>query len=1273
MAAKTAVHSNAFNFLSFIDNSVDPRTGQYSLSIAIPELQGNNLIGPNLPLRLSYSSMGAGDTGYGEGWDLNLTSFIEHAYPDGGGALSLYTGERFTVDGIESISEKKLDTFHFHKDGEGRFRVVHRTGLVEVLESMGSGEKKVALPTRIYAPSGHWIDLSYVDNPQHRGAYCLREVRDGGVEGKPGRRLLLIEYPGDMIITLHPDHPAVQASYTLKFNGRQLNRVVLPTSEQAYWEFTYQVVHGQTCISQLRSPSGAVEYIDYGFEGDPGHQLPGVNRYLPRVKRHRVIPGFDQAQMHTLYDYSPENFLGNGSGITWRDNGRDNLYEVANANFKYWSKTTQQCPGQADRTVTRTYDRFHLNTEEAFAQAQHVLTITTLYHGDSAKSFKDQPDNFQLPSKTTKRWKIGDQPAQGVEEHTTDYDLFGNLVREVAATGVETVHEFYPATGEKNDDEVTCPADPYGFTCYRKSQTVKPSDKGEGKAVTLRTVFKYKALDPIPVSGGLPAFVNAYWVAPYDESLFSEEGSALTLQRQTVTDYYQLPESLIDYGRPSKTIMAMGGQDTTTRFTYSTGTVENHPVLVTVQTVEGFDHGEVLEVELEDGTIHQKTRNVEKQVTLKHSVLIGQPLLNRDDNDVEIAYAYDLLARVVRETVAPNDEKYRASCTYSYTLAVGANPAIQTKSDVKGVTTRSKLDGLGRAFEEERFDADSEEVWRHQQMRKTYSATYNAYGQLAEETEYDWLADAVDGLGVHRKVDLPLRREFGYDAWGQPAWEKGPDGVTHFEVTDPIGTTDSEYLPIKTSWREAQNGSAVSGVSVTYLNRFEEATHVLRYAKKDDETPYSKHRYYHDGLGRVAREVAADQATTRNEYDAFGRLLTQTLPDDAKVTRSYATFDSDDLPESIDVNGLVLGTQTFDGLKRLYRSVTGGRERTQYFKPGQNRPEKVFTPSKQWVDYEYNPVLGEEPFRRVSSQFSADYVYDPENARLLECSEDGQTLQREYFSTGQLKTETRLENGEQYKMSYMFSYRERMLSYTDVLGQQQSYEYDPVGRLKKTTLGTTTATFEYDAFGRTSSIRTEEGDNYLVTELEYDEYDRETLRRFDMKGDIQTLKQDYDVCDRIVEKTLMAGEQKGGELLRNETYAYEARGRLYDYNCTGPLSPVDPQGHTISAQAFEFDALDNIILVVTSLIDKNSARPGENVAEYFFENEDPAQLSSIINSYEGYTPKVVMKYDLDGNLEDDGEGMAMAYDATGRLRSVVKGGESSFYNYDAVDRLSGQS
>lgn len=111
----------------------------------------------------------------------------------------------------------------------------------------------------------------------------------------------------------------------------------------------------------------------------------------------------------------------------------------------------------------------------------------------------------------------------------------------------------------------------------------------------------------------------------------------------------------------------------------------------------------------------------------------------------------------------------------------------------------------------------------------------------------------------------------------------------------------------------------------------------------------------------------------------------------------------------------------------------------------------------------------------------------------------------------------------------------------------------------------------------------------------------------------------------------------------------------------------------IRAQAFEFDPLDNIILVITQLTDKDTDEAGENVAEYFFEYSDPAQLSKQTNSYKGYKPEIHFVYDDDGNLIDDGEGMEMDYDATGRLRLVTKAGVTSNYYYDGVDRLSGQS
>ncbi|WP_152604622.1 hypothetical protein, partial [Pseudomonas sp. H2] len=117
-AIDSAVHSNAFNFMSFIENGVDPRTGQYSLGIQLPELIGNNLCGPRLPLRLNFSPMNDQDSGFGIGWALNLSQFEIRA-----SMLSLGSGERFKVSdngpGVEPlIAERKLESFHFHNESE---------------------------------------------------------------------------------------------------------------------------------------------------------------------------------------------------------------------------------------------------------------------------------------------------------------------------------------------------------------------------------------------------------------------------------------------------------------------------------------------------------------------------------------------------------------------------------------------------------------------------------------------------------------------------------------------------------------------------------------------------------------------------------------------------------------------------------------------------------------------------------------------------------------------------------------------------------------------------------------------------------------------------------------------------------------------------------------------------------------------------------------------------------------------------------------------------
>ncbi|EPJ81787.1 YD repeat protein, partial [Pseudomonas sp. CFII68] len=46
MTTSSVVHSQAFGFMSYVQGGVDPRTGQYTVSIDLPEVQSNWLCGP---------------------------------------------------------------------------------------------------------------------------------------------------------------------------------------------------------------------------------------------------------------------------------------------------------------------------------------------------------------------------------------------------------------------------------------------------------------------------------------------------------------------------------------------------------------------------------------------------------------------------------------------------------------------------------------------------------------------------------------------------------------------------------------------------------------------------------------------------------------------------------------------------------------------------------------------------------------------------------------------------------------------------------------------------------------------------------------------------------------------------------------------------------------------------------------------------------------------------------------------------------------------------
>ncbi|WCM48895.1 hypothetical protein OH720_17915 [Pseudomonas sp. WJP1] len=329
------------------------------------------------------------------------------------------------------------------------------------------------------------------------------------------------------------------------------------------------------------------------------------------------------------------------------------------------------------------------------------------------------------------------------------------------------------------------------------------------------------------------------------------------------------------------------------------------------------------------------------------------------------------------------------------------------------------------------------------------------------------------------------------------------------------------------------------------------------------------------------------------------------------------------------------------------------------------------------VTDDYLPALGEDPLQRTTTTagISATYDYDEQNARLKWTEENGLKLSREYFTNGEIKSETREQaDAPPLSMYYHYSRQARLLKYTDVLEQVQTYVYKKLtGQLESTTLGTTTSKFCYNSLGQTVWIETVDGKQRLEIKLTYDDQGREVLREFDFGADqTQQLSQVYNEVDQLVQRILKEGET----VLRDETYEYDVRGRLFVYQCSGTQQPVDPHNRPIEMQSFIFDEVDNLLRVDTWSPDTDNAPGGRNRANYTYSTDDPAQLIKVVSKFESDPEQTIyLDYDADGNLLHDEVGRSLGYDDLGRLISVSAspGEDPSDYRYDSLDKMASQS
>jgi RHS repeat-associated protein len=1006
-------------------------------------------------------------------------------------------------------------------------------------------------------------------------------------------------------VTVWPDR---SESYQVKLvlRGGYLTRLEQVGQDPVMaWDLEYSQVGASQMLTKVSGPTGLIEQVTYQANG---HKFPDRARQapLPYVTRYIQYPQGGQPSITKNYQYSSTNYLGYGVDGAWNPNS-DFLYGIL-TDYTYWARETGDLDGL--QVVTQwTYNNFHLTVQEAVTRGRCAHTTQTEYYARVGIPFDQQPPQFQLPRKVTETYQETGAGGSARSEVTEmEFDASGNPIRRLTPDGTETQWTYYPPAGEAG----RCPAEPNGFTRLMSSETVTPPMVAGLTVPVGVTRHQYGGLS---VVAGTP--VTSAVVKSRQESL--RDGRLL--QRTDLT--YAGNAASSDLGR----ILSL----TNTLFTPDNPSA----AYASRQDFTFRTDGERL-IQTTVFTAYDKLTSTSQRTQSRFS---GRVLSVIDPSGNETRYTYDKLGRILSETVCP-DTGFAHTTRYEYGLRSGDQSTSSTLVvDPRGNQTRYWADALGRALRAERRDADgSLPGWL------TVSAhEYDAWGRLRQTTSSDVLRP--DGRVVS------TRRTLAYDNWGQNSLTTFSDGHQERKVYDPVTLT-----------AEAQIVGPLQGKIVTLYNLQNLPLEITRYDHAGGAQGRVSHSY--DGLGRLRTLTDELGRSTSYSYDAWDRVTTVTLPDDTLIRKHYAPQSSGALLVGIEVDGVALGAQSFDGLERLVQTRSGSRSHQYIYEASAPVPVVRRNPDGREVRFAYQRELDYALTDVQADGVAQSFRYDPVTGTLTRAT-DGSGASQEMgdYPSGLLRNEIfSFDNGiTQRRNQSAYSLNGRLQSCTGIDGIVRENGYDSFGRVTTVMDPDLSAAVEYDAVGRVAgwTVTDRGSGRSLGTRLTYDDFGREIRRDFS-GGDSLAIAQDYELNGQIRSRTT----RRDGVVLRDERFRYDVRNRLSEYWCDGTERPVDAYGKTVEHQSFAYDALGNITECVTSF------PGGSDTAHFRYATDNPAQLDSVTHTDAAYPSRIDLVYDANGHLLRDEAGRELGYDALGRLISVAGGGgPGGTYRYDGLDRL----
>lgn len=326
---------------------------------------------------------------------------------------------------------------------------------------------------------------------------------------------------------------------------------------------------------------------------------------------------------------------------------------------------------------------------------------------------------------------------------------------------------------------------------------------------------------------------------------------------------------------------------------------------------------------------------------------------------------------------------------------------------------------------------------------------------------------------------------------------------------------------------------------------------------------------------------------------------------------------------------------------------------------------------------------------------------------------DGNATDMAYDNNGNLAA-VLLPHGN--GVTYGYDNRDRMTERRDALNQAEAWSYDAIGRVSAyTDRKQQTTSFVYDALGRPSTTTYADGSTQTAT---YDAADRLLQLEDSVSG---TLSWQYDVYDRV----LQAASPEG-----TVTYEYDGLGRRtgmtagsqakveYQYNAADQLTRILQGSEVVDIQydalgrrsqltlpngvkaGYAYDAASQVTGI--AYLKPNGSPLGDLGYAYNQVGQRVAQTGSLSgnllpaastgnvfddNNRQTQYHGAALSYDANGNLIDDGQRTyewdardqlaairqgtqlvaSFTYDALGRRKIKVEGGQGTAYLYDGAD------